>query len=105
MFKLSDSVTLIFHGTYGLCIYMWTVLEIIIQKFMTEEVTLEPFFIIKRLTPDEAVEILNARAKKAKLGDTKSYNITNDDQRFELVRRVLNKELTIKEVSLPSPPP
>lgn len=66
---------------------------------MTEQVILEPLFSVKRLTPEEAFSLISARLKKMKSVETKSYNITNDDQRFELVRQVLNKELTIKEVN------
>ncbi len=60
---------------------------------------MEPAFKIKRLTPDEALGILSSWTKRECVQEApKSYNITNDDQRYELVRRVLAKELTIKEV-------
>ena len=65
---------------------------------MTAQESIEPFFVIKRLSPEEASVLLTARLKRAKHVMPKSYNITNDDQRYELVRRVLARELTIKEV-------
>ena len=60
---------------------------------------LEPFFVIRRLSPEEATFMMASRLKREKMSKPKSYNITSDDQRYELVRRVLAKELTIKEVS------
>jgi len=66
---------------------------------MTAKEAIEPLFVIRRLSPEEAMHVLMAKLKKVNLGKPKSYNITSDDQRYELVRRVLAKELTIKEVS------
>ena len=66
---------------------------------MTMKEVFEPFFVIRRLSPEDATMMLATRLKKDKSSKPKSYNITNDDQRYELVRRVLAKELTIKEVS------
>ena len=65
---------------------------------MTERDINEPFFSIKRLSPEDATRLIATRLKKARLSSTKSYNITSDDQRYELVRRVLDKELSLKEV-------
>ena len=65
---------------------------------MTEREIIEPFFSIKRLSPEDATHLIATRLKKTRLSETKSYNITNDNQRYELVRRVLNKELSLKNV-------
>ncbi len=65
---------------------------------MTEQKSFESPFLVKRLAPDDAVSILCVWLRRTRNTKPKSYNITSDDQRFELVRRVLDKELTIKEV-------
>lgn len=57
-----------------------------------------PFFTIKRKTPEASLQLLMHFAKHKNNPNTKSYNVTNDDQRYELIRRVLAKELTIKKV-------
>jgi hypothetical protein len=66
---------------------------------MTAKEINEPFFVVRRLTPEEVTVMLAARLRQDKMSKPKAYNITSDEQRFELVRRVLAKELTIKEVS------
>ena len=65
---------------------------------MSEELKLEEVFCVKRMTPEEAFNVLKTAFIKKDCNSLKSYNITNDEQRFELIRRVLGKELTIKEV-------
>ena len=64
-----------------------------------EVISAEPAFKVKRLDPETALDVLNSWLRQASLQESKSYNITNDDQRYELVRRILAKEITIKEVS------
>ena len=66
---------------------------------MTNKEVFEPFFVIQRLSPEEASLVLASKLKGLKQNKHKSYNVTNDEMRYELVRRVLAKELTIKEVS------
>jgi len=67
---------------------------------MSEELKLEEIFCVKRLAPEEAFDVMKTALCKKDCSSLalKSYNITNDEQRFELIRRVLGKELTIKEV-------
>jgi hypothetical protein len=60
----------------------------------------DQIFTVKRLSPEKVISILEERAKKARRAIPRSYNITNDSQRFEFLMKVLNKELTIKEVKL-----
>ncbi len=59
----------------------------------------EPAFKIHRLSPEEALDILEAHFKENKPTEPKSYNITTDEQRFALIKRVTAKELTIKQAA------
>ena len=65
---------------------------------MIEEKKGEQVFTVKRLCPEDVNRLLKTYWKKKTNLATKSYNVTNDSQRFELVRVVLSKEMTIKEV-------
>ena len=65
---------------------------------MLEEKKGEQVFTVKRLCPDDVNRLLKAYWKKRTNLATKSYNVTSDSQRFELVRLVLSKEMTIKKV-------
>jgi len=65
---------------------------------MLEKEKKPEIFTVKRLSPEKVLSLLEARDKKAKHAQPRSYNITNDSQRFEFLHKVLNKELTIKEV-------
>jgi hypothetical protein len=58
----------------------------------------EEVFNIKRLNPEEIAPILKSYRKRKAQVQAKDYNITNDSQRFELVRIVLGREMTIKDV-------
>ena len=56
-------------------------------------------FTVRRLSPEEAMNILKTFDKWKETTPVKSYNITSDGQRFELIRRVVAKEITIKEAA------
>lgn len=64
---------------------------------MREGQSREPAFVVKRLSPDAVYALHQSWAAQRQFGATRSYNVTTDDQRFELVRRVLSRELSIKE--------
>ena len=66
---------------------------------MFEENKYDRVFNIKRLKPEEVQTILKCQRKKKAMLLAKSYNITSDNQRFELVKLVLSKEMIIKEVA------
>lgn len=57
-----------------------------------------PFFSVKRKSPEETIRLLSSLTRSKLSLVSKSYNVTNDEQRYELIRRVLAKELTIKKV-------
>lgn len=59
----------------------------------------KPFY-IKRYSPEELLNIMTKRNYGAIKLPSRSYQITNDDQRFWLVKKVLSGELTISEVFL-----
>jgi len=59
---------------------------------------LKPTFTIRRMSPEDTLDLINTWNDQMNEDEPKSYNITNDEQRYELVRQVLSKELTIKEV-------
>ena len=60
--------------------------------------TRDEIFTIRRLSPEDAIKLKRQwRDKVVKVA--KSYMITNDAQRFELLDLVLNKQTTIKEAS------
>eukprot|EP00826_Nyctotherus_ovalis_P015938 TRINITY_DN14574_c0_g2_i1.p1 TRINITY_DN14574_c0_g2~~TRINITY_DN14574_c0_g2_i1.p1 ORF type:complete len:118 (-),score=10.94 TRINITY_DN14574_c0_g2_i1:410-763(-) len=65
---------------------------------MTKEMQL-PMFTIERKSPEKMLQLLTSLARANDSRSQKSYNVTNDEQCYELVRRVLAKELTIKKVS------
>lgn len=60
---------------------------------------LQPTFLIKRLIPTEAITLLRSWTKEKNPLPLKSYEITTDEQRFNLIRRVKARELTIKEAA------
>jgi hypothetical protein len=60
--------------------------------------TTDTIFAIRRVTPEEALR-LNQACRENGRKIPKSYTITNDGQRFELLDRVLNQKATIKEAS------
>ena len=65
---------------------------------MTEEGVVEQIFVIKRLLPKSIIGHSNGLATSGRRIPNKSYEITNDSQRYHFVEKVLSKELTIREV-------
>lgn len=57
-------------------------------------------FSIKRYTPEEVIAKLSSIYGGRRKLTKKSYNLTNDQQRLDLIQSVFDKELTIKEVTL-----
>ena len=62
---------------------------------MTQE---SNFFEIKRLTPEEAERFQSAYIRP-KLTMQKSYHITSNEERYQFLYKVLNKELTVSEAA------
>ena len=60
--------------------------------------TTQPF-VIRRYSPEELQEILIPQKIGSIRVPARSYNITNDEQRFLLVQKVLSCELSLSEVS------
>ncbi len=68
---------------------------------MNSEGKAGPDFCVKRLSPEQAVQLWRIRAKRAKLSAPRTYNVTNDDLRYQFLQKVLSKELSVKEVPYP----
>ena len=67
---------------------------------MTESKTEQkPIFVIKRYTLEELQSNERTFQFKTIKRPSKSYQTTNDDQRFNFVQKILKKELTIREVN------
>ncbi len=66
---------------------------------MIVEDRVEPPFAIRRLSPDETVTMWRARLKTARMAKPRTYNVTNDDLRYQFLQRVLSKELSVKQAS------
>ena len=56
------------------------------------------FFKIRRLSPEEAERFQSAYIRP-KLATQKSYHITNNEERYQFLYKVLNKELTVNEAA------
>ena len=56
-------------------------------------------FIIKRMLPEDA-QILRLSWLRPKKPIQRSYKITNDEQRYQFLCKVLNKELTVSEAAV-----
>ncbi len=59
-----------------------------------------PSFAIKRLSPEEAAPIQIAWLRAKRKAIQRSYNITTDDQRYQLLHKVLSKEMTVSEAAV-----
>eukprot|EP00826_Nyctotherus_ovalis_P046574 TRINITY_DN5278_c0_g1_i20.p2 TRINITY_DN5278_c0_g1~~TRINITY_DN5278_c0_g1_i20.p2 ORF type:complete len:139 (+),score=30.11 TRINITY_DN5278_c0_g1_i20:331-747(+) len=59
---------------------------------------MENTFAIKRLTPEDADALRKSWIHPQK-SIQRSYKITNDEQRYEFLRRVIHKEMTVSEAA------
>ena len=56
-------------------------------------------FVVKRYSPEELLKPALVSCAKSLKRPSKSYQTTNDEQRFKFVQKILKKELTIREAA------
>ena len=63
---------------------------------MTPQQGFEKIFNVTHLSHEEVFDIIEARKSRERV---KAYHLTNNDERYELLKSVITKETTMKEVA------
>ena len=72
--------------------------KLAIDTNMLKDPISQPIFIIKRHSPEEVIAQMTLIYKKKRKLNKRSYNVTNDQQRYAIIQRVSCKDLNIREV-------